>query len=99
MSSEVQPSTISPSTGKPGLAKAGKIVLISSLVVLALPFVMFVCGIIGQMAWLQFADTTKAPPFIIEALPWSLFLVPLTTPAGILGVIIGWLIRRSARKG
>jgi len=92
-------SAAAPPAGKPGMAKAGKIVIIVSLIVLVLPFAMLLAGILGQMAWLQFADTTKPPPFLIEALPWSLIFAPLTVPAGIVGVIIGWLLRRFARKG
>lgn len=84
--------------GEPGLAKAGKVTLILSALLIALPCLMLLAGIVGQMAWLQFADTSKAPPFIIEALPWSLVLAPLTTPVGIVGLIAGWLMRRFARK-
>lgn len=86
-------------TAHPGMAKAGKVILILSLIVIALPFVMFICGLASQLIWLQFADTTKAPPFLLEALTWSLFLVPLAAPIGILGAIIGGLLRWYARKG
>ena len=85
--------------GHPGMAKAGKVVLIISIIVIALPFVMFLCGLASQMIWLEFADTTKTPPFLVEALTWSLFLVPVAAPVGILGVIIGGLLRWFARKG
>ncbi|MBL8517754.1 MAG: hypothetical protein JNM76_12395 [Betaproteobacteria bacterium] len=84
---------------KPGLAKAGKVTLILSAVIIALPFLMLLAGIVGQMIWLEFADTSKPPPFIIEALPWSLVLAPLTTLAGVVGLIAGGLMWWFARRG
>ena len=96
MPTDATPATAPPA--KPGLAKAGKVTLILSALLIVLPFLMQLCGIIGGLAWTEFADVSKRPPFIIEALLWSPVLLPLTTPVGIVGLIAGWLMRRFARK-
>lgn len=84
--------------GKPGMVKAGKVILIVSLVILILPFAMFAASIPVSMLWVEFAGKSTKPPFLIELLPWSLFLVPFAALIGIVGAVIGYLVRRAGLK-